>query len=554
MTPQRGRARPRDVSRPRRSASASSPAARCDPAYLDPETRAAAVVVETRRWLDRFPRVDVDKAIAVTYGDLRRRRAALRAGSSAENDLWIAATAQTLGVPIVTCDKAFLRHGASRRGGRSICPQPLQRGDGDTVSGRLPTRAAGRRRAGSAESPAVPLLKSSSGSAPRCSSTRRLGYGVAARAAGEAAAQPPRDRHAARRKRAARRRRLRGAELRVDAALPSVTLIVAAYDEEAVIADKVANVRALDYPRDRLEIVVACDGSPDATPSARATAGADLVLDLPRGGKIRAQDAGGRARAAARSSPSPTRTPSGSPTRCARSSRRSRDPEVGYVCGQVRVRQRRRARTRRASTGATRWRCAALESRLASRHRRQRRDLRDAPRGLHRGRPDHGPRPLVPVQHGQARLARGLRAGRARDGEDGPDDRGRVRAQAADDEPRLADRPARRDAVAARLPPALRADDRLAPRAALRGAVPAPGRAASTNVAARCAAAGSTRSRSPRSCLLVAAAALARCDPGAPLLVARYYVLTTASLGGRPVGLAAPRRPRPAGSRRRGTR
>ena len=46
---------------------------------------------------------------------------------------------------------------------------------------------------------------------------------------------------------------------------PSVSLVVPAYAEEAVIADKVANARALEYPRDRLEVVVACDGSPDAT-------------------------------------------------------------------------------------------------------------------------------------------------------------------------------------------------------------------------------------------------------------------------------------------------
>jgi cellulose synthase/poly-beta-1,6-N-acetylglucosamine synthase-like glycosyltransferase len=74
------------------------------------------------------------------------------------------------------------------------------------------------------------------------------------------------------------------------AALPSVSLIVAAYREEAVIAQKVANVRALDYPADRLELIVACDGSPDATPQRAREAGADVVLELPRGGKIRAQD------------------------------------------------------------------------------------------------------------------------------------------------------------------------------------------------------------------------------------------------------------------------
>ena len=42
-------------------------------------------------------------------------------------------------------------------------------------------------------------------------------------------------------------------------------MIVAAYAEQDVIAARVANLQALDYPPDRLEIIVACDGSPDAT-------------------------------------------------------------------------------------------------------------------------------------------------------------------------------------------------------------------------------------------------------------------------------------------------
>jgi cellulose synthase/poly-beta-1,6-N-acetylglucosamine synthase-like glycosyltransferase len=79
------------------------------------------------------------------------------------------------------------------------------------------------------------------------------------------------------------------------AELPSVSLIVAAYKEEAVIAQKVANVRALVYPADKLELIVACDGSPDQTPQRARAAGADVVLELPRGGKIRAQDAAVRA-------------------------------------------------------------------------------------------------------------------------------------------------------------------------------------------------------------------------------------------------------------------
>ena len=74
-------------------------------------------------------------------------------------------------------------------------------------------------------------------------------------------------------------------------ALPSVTLVVAAHDEEAVIAQKVENALALDYPRERFEVIVASDGSGDATVQRAEEAGADLVLDLPRGGKIRAQDA-----------------------------------------------------------------------------------------------------------------------------------------------------------------------------------------------------------------------------------------------------------------------
>jgi glycosyltransferase involved in cell wall biosynthesis len=74
-------------------------------------------------------------------------------------------------------------------------------------------------------------------------------------------------------------------------ALPSVSLIVAAHDEQAVIEAKLANMLALDYPRELLELIVACDGCMDATAGRARTAGADLVLELPRGGKIRAQDA-----------------------------------------------------------------------------------------------------------------------------------------------------------------------------------------------------------------------------------------------------------------------
>ncbi len=73
--------------------------------------------------------------------------------------------------------------------------------------------------------------------------------------------------------------------------VPRATVIVAAYAEQEVIAGRVANLRRLDYPADRLEIIVSCDGSPDETAERARAAGADLVLVRPREGKIRAQDA-----------------------------------------------------------------------------------------------------------------------------------------------------------------------------------------------------------------------------------------------------------------------
>ena len=47
--------------------------------------------------------------------------------------------------------------------------------------------------------------------------------------------------------------------------LPEVTLLIAAYNEEAIIADKMRNCRALDYPAGRLKIVWVTDGSNDRT-------------------------------------------------------------------------------------------------------------------------------------------------------------------------------------------------------------------------------------------------------------------------------------------------
>jgi cellulose synthase/poly-beta-1,6-N-acetylglucosamine synthase-like glycosyltransferase len=47
--------------------------------------------------------------------------------------------------------------------------------------------------------------------------------------------------------------------------LPAVTILIAAHDEEAVIGDRVRDALATDYPAGLLDVVVASDGSKDAT-------------------------------------------------------------------------------------------------------------------------------------------------------------------------------------------------------------------------------------------------------------------------------------------------
>jgi cellulose synthase/poly-beta-1,6-N-acetylglucosamine synthase-like glycosyltransferase len=116
---------------------------------------------------------------------------------------------------------------------------------------------------------------------------------------------------------------------------PSVTLIVAAYNEEAVIEAKVRNALALDWPREKLELIVAVDGSGDRTAERARAAGADVVLELPRGGKIRAQDAGVRA-ARGEVVAFGDANALWAPDALRELMRPFADAAVGYVCGQVR--------------------------------------------------------------------------------------------------------------------------------------------------------------------------------------------------------------------------
>src|ERR1043165_4349375 len=76
---------------------------------------------------------------------------------------------------------------------------------------------------------------------------------------------------------------------------PTVTMVIAAYNEEQAIAGKLDNSLALDYPPDKLDILIASDGSKDRTNrivrryEARYP-GRVTLLDLPRGGKTVGQN------------------------------------------------------------------------------------------------------------------------------------------------------------------------------------------------------------------------------------------------------------------------
>jgi len=149
---------------------------------------------------------------------------------------------------------------------------------------------------------------------------------------------------------------------------PFVSLIVAAHDEARVIGVKVANARALRYPADRLQVIVCCDGCVDDTAQVAREAGADLVLELPRGGKIRAQDAGVE-RAAGQVVAFSDANALWEPDALSRLVEAFADPRVGYACGQVRFVQAASGEEATNQEGLY-WRyemaVRSMESRLAS--------------------------------------------------------------------------------------------------------------------------------------------------------------------------------------------
>lgn len=71
---------------------------------------------------------------------------------------------------------------------------------------------------------------------------------------------------------------------------PAVTVVVPAYLERGVIAEKIANVRSNGYPGE-LTVLVVADGD-QQTADAAAAAGAEVLLLTERGGKSQALNAG----------------------------------------------------------------------------------------------------------------------------------------------------------------------------------------------------------------------------------------------------------------------
>jgi glycosyltransferase involved in cell wall biosynthesis len=127
---------------------------------------------------------------------------------------------------------------------------------------------------------------------------------------------------------------------RDDDATPSVAVVVSAHDEEGVIGRRVENLLALDYPAERVEIVVASDGSTDRTneivEGIAAREPRVRLLRCPREGKVAAQHRSVRETASEVVAFTDANT-AWKPDALRRLVRNLADEEVGYVCGQLRL-------------------------------------------------------------------------------------------------------------------------------------------------------------------------------------------------------------------------
>ena len=118
-----------------------------------------------------------------------------------------------------------------------------------------------------------------------------------------------------------------------DSHLPTVAIVIAAYNEETVIERRIENLRALDYPPEKLELVVTSDASSDRTEALAGAAGVRVIRN-PRGGKVAAQDNAVRqteSEIVAFSDANCTWAPDA----LRKLARNFADPEVAYVCGRL---------------------------------------------------------------------------------------------------------------------------------------------------------------------------------------------------------------------------
>ena len=120
-----------------------------------------------------------------------------------------------------------------------------------------------------------------------------------------------------------------------DEYLPSVAVIVTAYNEESAIERRLENLRALDYPPELLELVVTSDASTDRTDELAEAAGARVVRS-PRGGKVAAQDRAVRETESEIVAFSDANA-SWAPDALRKLVRNLADPDVAYVCGRLRL-------------------------------------------------------------------------------------------------------------------------------------------------------------------------------------------------------------------------
>lgn len=66
-------------------------------------------------------------------------------------------------------------------------------------------------------------------------------------------------------------------KFRIDVDLPTVSILIAAYNEESLIEQKIENTLALDYPKEKLQVIIVTDGSTDQT-AAKVSKFAEVFL------------------------------------------------------------------------------------------------------------------------------------------------------------------------------------------------------------------------------------------------------------------------------------